>query len=118
MKPSHVVLAVVAALVVLIGLGWLFDFNDYFHYKTFAPKYEQTRREVFEQSRAYNAGTIQNIRSAERDYITAPADRRAGLASAIVQQYADYPDEALPNDLRHFMQCLRSHQNDTYDCSQ
>jgi hypothetical protein len=110
--------AAFGAIVVLLGLGWLFTGNDFLQYKTFAPKYEQVRRETFEHSRAYNAGTISNIRSAQRDYITAPADRRAGLASAIVQQYADYPDDAMPNDLQHFMVCLRAHQNDGYNCAE
>lgn len=117
MKTSQIILSVLGAIVLLLGLTWIFQGNDFFLYQKFAPQYEQTRRQVFEKSKAYNQGTIQNLRDAERDYITAPPDRRAGLGSVIIQQYADYPDENLPNDLRVFMSCLRSHQAQSFDCS-
>ena len=97
--------------------GWVAQGNEFFLYKVFAPQYEQVRRETFEQSRAYNAGTIMNIRAAQGNYITAPPDRRAGLASVIVLQYADYPVESLPKDLQNFMRCLLHHQSDNFDCS-
>lgn len=100
-----------------IGLGWFSRASNLAQETVFAPREEAVRREVFEKSRAYNAGTIQNMRSAQMDYIGAPADRRLGLGSVILQQYADYPEEAMPRDLRDFVVCLRQHQGQNYDCS-
>lgn len=121
MKTSHVLAAVLAAIIALVvvstGLGWFSSANNLAKEKVFAPAHEKVRRDTYEQSRSYNAGTIQNIRDAQSNYITAPPDRRAGLGSVIIQQYADYPDESLPRDLRVFMVCLREHQGQAFDCS-
>lgn len=124
MKTSHVLAAIAAALAALLALvvvstslGWFSRANSLAKEKVFAPQEEQVRRETFEQSRSYNAGTIKNIRDAQMNYITAPPDRRAGLGSVIIQQYGEYPDESLPRDLRAFMVCLRQHQGQAFDCS-
>jgi hypothetical protein len=114
---SKILGGVIAVFAFILALGWIAEGNDFFLFKVFAPKYEQVRRDTFEQSKAYNQGTIQNLRDAQRDYITAAADRRTGLGSVIIQQYADYPDDSLPKDLRAFMICLRQHQAETFDCS-
>lgn len=45
------VLAVIAAIVVLLGITWGLQGADFFLYKTFAPKYEAVRRDTFEQSK-------------------------------------------------------------------
>lgn len=114
---GKIVATAIGVVVLILGLGWIAQGNDFFLYQYFAPKYANVGRQVFEGSNSYNRGTIQNLRDAEQNYITAPADRRIGLGSTIVQQYADYPDNQLPNDLHAFMGCLRQHQTDSYDCS-
>lgn len=117
MNTKQIIAAVIGAIALLIGLGWIIRYNDLATTKVFAPKYEEVRRETFEQSKSYNRGTIQNLRDAQMNYISAPADRRAGLGSVIIQQYADYPDDKLPNDLRAFMSCLRNHQGQEFNCA-
>src|SRR5207253_153761 len=111
------VLVLIVITLVGAGLGWFSRANALQQEKVFAPQEEAVRRNTFEKSRAYNAGTIQNMRSAQMDYISAPSDRKAGLGSVIIQQYADYPDDAMPSDLRAFVICLRNHQGQKYDCS-
>lgn len=117
MKTSYIVGLGILAVIVIIGLGWLGLGNQYAQNKVFAPANEAVRRETFEQSHAYNAGTVAQLRNAQREYIQVDPSRRAGLTSVIIQQAADYPDEALPADLRAFMTCLRQHQTDGFDCS-
>ena len=57
----------VLAIILLLGLGWLVTGNDFFLFKVFAPKYEQVRRETFEQSKAYNQGMIQELQNMQFD---------------------------------------------------
>jgi hypothetical protein len=95
-----------AALMLVLGLTWVGQGNDFFLYKVFAPKYEQARRETFEQSKAYNDGMVQEIRAMQYQYVQADASHKQALASIILHRLAGYPEENLPGDLRAFVSTL------------
>ena len=96
-------------VVLLSGLGWLVQGNNFFLYKVFAPKYEQVRRDTFEQSKAYNQGMIQELQNMQFEYVKATPDQQAALASIILHRAADFDLEQpeVPPDLRRFIQQLR-----------
>jgi hypothetical protein len=73
----------------------------------FSPKYEQVRRETFEQSKAYNQGVIQELQNMQFQYAQAEPEHRAALASIILRRAADYDDGKLPADLGVFIRQLR-----------
>lgn len=96
-------------VILLLGFVWLIQGNDFFLYKTFAPKYEQVRRETFEQSKAYNQGMVQELQNMQFKYVSEKdPEAKAALASIILHRAADYPLEAMPTDLRAFVEKLRS----------
>ena len=97
----------VGVLVVLLGLTWIFQGNDFFLYKVFAPQYEKVRRETFEQSKAYNQGMIQELQNMQFEYIKADQEHKKALASIILHRAADYDENKLPPDLRDFIQQLK-----------
>lgn len=101
-----VVGGILAFLVAVVALSWFFMGNDFFMYKYFAPKQEAVHREVFEQSKAYNQGMVQEIQNMQFEYIKADPDHKAALAQIILHRVADYKGE-LPYDLRVFIQELR-----------
>lgn len=74
--------------------------------KIFSPAQEQVRREVFEQSKAYRQGSIQELRSMQFDYLQADDAHKIGLASVIRHRAADIPQEVLPPDLSMFIRSL------------
>lgn len=82
--------------------------TDFFLYRWFAPREEQVRREVFEQSRAYREGMQQEIQSMAFQYQTTDDAHRGALASMILHRVADYDIELLSSDLRSFVTRLRS----------
>lgn len=94
-------------LTVLIGGGWIVEGNEFFLYKFFAPKQEAVRREVFEQSKAYNQGVAQELEGAEMDYAHADADQKAAIRSVVLHRVADYDESKLTPDLREFVDTLR-----------
>ena len=97
------------ALVAILALSWVFQRNDWFMYKVFAPKYEQVRRETFQQTKSYNQGVIQELDRAYRDYNAAASDQeKDAIKSVVLHQVADYDIEKLPSYLREFVQKLRS----------
>ena len=109
MKLSSVVGLVVLALIVVLGLTWIGQGNDFFLYKVFAPKYEQVRRETFEQSRAFNQGMVQELQNMQFDYVKATPEQKDALASIILHRASGYnlDDPIVPNDLRAFIAQLK-----------
>jgi hypothetical protein len=98
----------IAAVLAILALTWVFQGNSFFLYKYFAPKQEQVRREVFEQSKAYNQGMVQELQNMQFEYVKAAPEQKAALASIILHRAADYDDNQLPSDLRIFINELRN----------
>ncbi|MFA6447743.1 MAG: hypothetical protein WCW31_05870 [Patescibacteria group bacterium] len=101
------VLWIVFGLMVILGLTWVIQGNDFFLYKVFAPKYEAARRETFEQSKAYNQGTIQELQRMRFEYVKAAPEQKAALASVILHQVADFDENRLPPNLKDFINQLK-----------
>lgn len=101
------IVTILVVLLVLFGVTWLVQGNDFFLYKTFAPQYEQVRRETFEQSKAYNQGVAQDISNFQQQYIQANDSQKDALASVIIHRTADYDLSKLSPDQRSFIEKLR-----------
>ncbi len=110
MTRSDVLIGMFLILAVL-GLTWIFQGNDFFLYKAFAPKYEQVRRETFEESKAYNQGMIQELQNMQFQYEQADPEHKSALASIILHRAADYPLEKMPEDLRSFIEKLKDERS-------
>ncbi len=94
-----------------LGLSWLVQGNNFFMYKFFASKQEQVRREVFEQTKSYNQGMIQEIQNMQFEYIKATPEQKSALSSIILHRVADYDESMLPVDLRAFIDSLRNERS-------
>jgi hypothetical protein len=84
-------------------------------YKFFAPKQEAVRRQVFEQTRSFNQGMIQELENMEADYVkTKDPDAKAALASVILHRASGYnlDDPDVPADLRSFIAKLKQERMD------
>jgi hypothetical protein len=108
-------LSIVGSVVVVGGfilscvlLGWCGEANNLALHKVFDPQYEQVRRDVFEKSKAYNQGMIQELRQAQMDYLQADATQKAGMRSLIIHRFADYDEDKLPADLQEFIHNLKA----------
>lgn len=104
-----VVGAVIGVLVGIVALTWMVQGNDFFMYKYFGPKYEQQRREIFEQSRAFNQGMVQELQNMQFNYVKATPEQKDALASIILHRSSGYnlEDSIVPGDLRSFVEQLR-----------
>lgn len=103
-----IVLSIIGVILAIIALGWLAQGNDFFLYKVFAPKYEQVRRETFEQTKSYNQGMIQELQNMQFEYLRADTNQQDAMASIILHRAADYPADKLPPDLYAFIQQLKN----------
>ncbi len=97
----------ISAFILLIGLGWFLTANDLLMANFFAPKQEAVRRKVFEQSKAYNQGMIQELQNMQFEYVKAKPEQQAALRSIILHRAADYPADSMPADLYAFIQEMK-----------
>jgi hypothetical protein len=101
-------LLIIAFLIISLGLTWIVTGNDFFLYKYFATKTEAVRRQVFEQSKAYNQSMHQELSQLRRDFLIAKDDEgRAGIASLAIHDFSDYPDSCLTLDEREFINKMK-----------
>lgn len=98
----------VLCLVILTGAAWAIEGSDFALYRVFAPKREAVRREIFEQSKAYNQGVAQELEAAEMDYAKASPDQKAAIRAVVLHRVADYDQAKLTPDLRSFVDDLRN----------
>ncbi len=104
-----IVKMVVFFLVIGAGIGWFAQGNEFFLYKVLAPKREAVRREVFEQSKAFNQGMVQELQNMQFEYVKADTAHKAALAGIILHRSADFDfdDPRVPNDLKVFVTELK-----------
>jgi len=110
MKIVAIIGLTVTSLLLLVGLGWFFAGNNLEMYQFFAPKQEAARRSVFEKSKAYNQGMIQELQNMQFEYIKAAPEHQDALAGIILHRAADFNQDELPSDLRAFISELKSKQ--------
>lgn len=81
------------------GLGWV-------SFSVWGPQEEATRREVFEESKAYRDGMNQELRNMQMQYVQADSAHKTALRSIILHRVAGFPPEALAPDLAAFVNTL------------
>lgn len=98
-------------LVVVFGISWAFEGNDFFIYKVFAPKRAAVERQVFEETKSYNDGMAQELQNMQRQYLTATPEQKQALGSIIAHRTANYDlDHLNDQDLKAFVLSVRSAQ--------
>lgn len=102
--------ALTALAIAALSLGTVFGL-EYFNLvstKFFAPRYEQVRRETFEQSKAYNQGTIQEIEALYLEYTKASDEHKKAIGSVVLHRLADFDKSKLSPELQSFVAKLKN----------
>ena len=107
----NILKGIALTIVILIGLaliGWASTGFNLALFSYFAPKFEQVKRNTFEQSKAYNQGMTQELDQNMQDYNSGNAIQKAGIRSMVLHRVADYPISSLPGYLQQFVEQLRN----------
>lgn len=97
----------IAGILAALLLVWLLAANNLAMRAVFAPLNESVRRDVFEQSKAFQSGAIQELMSLRVQYQKEDDETvKKALASLIKHKAADVPVDAFPGDLYVFVKSL------------
>jgi hypothetical protein len=109
----HWIPVVFIVLVILLGLGWFVQGNDFFMYKFFAPKQEQVRHDVFKNTQAYTDGMVQELQQYMLEYDKANPGHKAALKTVIIRESTKVDEKYLPSDVRDFINRLKTEETTT-----
>ena len=86
-----------AFIIFATAITWMSTGLNLAHYSFWAPKQENARREVFEQTKAFQQGTIQELSKMYLQYSdpTTTQNQKDALASVALHQTADFDIESL-----------------------
>lgn len=92
---------IVAILIGTLGLIWIAQGNEFFLYRYFAPKREAVKREVFEQSKEYQHGTIQELDKMRLEHVKSNSSTvKTVIENRALRMVAEFDKLNLPEDLR------------------
>lgn len=100
MKENWVYFLVLA----IVGVIWYFGPDIYKH---MGGRYEESRREIFEESQAHVHGNIEHLNRLKLEYETAEAGHKPALRTAILTSFGSMNDSQWPPHLRSFIDNLR-----------
>ena len=104
----RVFLGLVLFLVMAYGLGFLATGGELAIYKFWAPKQENVRRQVFENTQSYVQGKIEYLTRLEYQYKTAETpDSKGALKSLIISEASNIDNDKLPPELQSFIRGLK-----------
>ena len=109
-KQIAIVVGGLFALLVLGGvLGFFGTAMDFASFKFWAPKYENAKREVFEETQSYVEGKRQDLSRYHHEWVMAkdPADKKA-IEAVVRQQFSNVKASHIEDaELREWMKsCL------------
>lgn len=96
-----------AAIVLSLALTWVFEGNDFFLYKYFAPRREQVLRQVFEQSPSYIQGKVEYLTRLRFQYGSAEGSQKTAMKQLILDEASTVDNSKLPGDLQVFINSLK-----------
>lgn len=103
MKP---LLVIVGGVIGLGALTWGVTYHELIFTSFFTPKFENVRRQTFEQSKSFRDGSIQELQNMQFEYITADPTHKKALADVIRHRAREIPVGAMPSDLQFFISIL------------
>jgi hypothetical protein len=95
---------IAAYLILFIALVFALDYGGILWQSVTAPKREEVRREVFEQTKSYREGKRQELVRYRLQYMRATTnDEREAIASTVRLSMADVNPDELNPELKQFL---------------
>lgn len=91
---------VIGAIFGLIIIGFLLDITGLYEFKFIAPKYEDARRQVFENTKSYRDGTQRDFDNLYLSYEAAKTPEEKSAILGVIRHRAEgTPQDLVPADI-------------------
>ena len=108
MSKFKIVIASIGAVVLLAFLAFAATGFELGMLKFWGPKFQEAKREIFEETQSFVHGKITHINRLRLEYeSTESKGRKKALRTMILQEASVLEEENLPADLRLFISQLR-----------
>jgi hypothetical protein len=95
-------------IILIIGIGLEFLGIGWTRY--FGVKHENVRRKVFEQTKSYNQGKLQDLAKYYQEYQKSTQSEKEAITTVIKTQFADYDENNIENvKLKTFLMNVRGY---------
>jgi hypothetical protein len=101
---------VALALAALIALGFGIQLLNLEMFKFFAPKFEDAKREVFENTKSYTHGKAQDLGKYYEEYTKGTDEEKEIIKNVIQMNFANFDETKLDNyKLQQFLTKVRGY---------
>ena len=108
MRVMGAIFTSVLVFAVLLGVTWIGQGNNFFLYQYFAPKYEQVRRETYEQTKSYRQGSVQRLSTLCTQVAETDDNHKPMINDIISHEFAEWDSQDVPQYLRPCLASARS----------
>ena len=109
--------AILAGAIVVLGiiaLSWVGMANSVAIKRTFGVADANAEREIYENTKGFQDGTIKALRDYQMDYLKSTSeDHKAGMREIIVSEADKISEDKLPQDLKKFVQDIKEKRRNT-----
>ena len=95
MKILKIILFTITLVVVSCGIGFAGRMWGLWNFSFFAPKYENARREVFENSQSYVEGKRQELTKKYDEWLRSDEQGKATIRIIVMLNFANFNQEHL-----------------------
>jgi len=107
-KAFSIIGTILGVVILFFGLGFLVEGSDFFLYKFWAPKQENVRRQVFENTQSYVQGKVEYLIRLRYQYQSLPeGSQKSSIRMLILDEASTVDQGKLPIDLQSFIQSLK-----------
>jgi len=110
MSKTKIGFIFIGCVVILIGLTFAFEALDIVKFGLFEPKRENIKREVFENTKSYVHGVIQDLGKYYDEYRKADTGEKQAISEVIKMRFTEFEADKIPNQkLKEFLVEVRGY---------
>lgn len=88
----------ISSLLILAGLVFIIGFSGLSYYKFFAPKYANVERQVFENTKSFTHGKVQDLAKYYEEYNKSTEEEKESIRQLIIMNFSDFNSNNIKNN--------------------
>ena len=110
MSKTKITFLTIVGFILVLGLGFVITYYSLGMKAFFSPKFQNVERKVFENTKSYSHGKIQDLAKYYEEYQKASPENKAALKDVIIMNFANFNVDHVQNyKLRTFLIEMRGY---------